>query len=566
VQLALTSSFVEVLISLLSVEKPKDQLRSTIRIRNSYHLEVAHMDFHLWVKKEFNKWRIALVVFLAFYAFLLLGLGNVQIQWDEMPHLYGGLLLAHGQLHEYLLTYGYYPPLYDLITAGSYKIFGVSVATGRIAVTAFTILSLWVVFEFAYKTYGPKVALISSILLGSMPGFYWVSRFAFLESMLLFFFSLTLFFFFTWISKNQNKALFLSGLALGLGFLAKYQILVSVLIMIASILLFCRNKLRMHLNRFSIVLIVALAVVVPWLLIIGVGHFGELLYAIQAGGQDRTLYSVRFFVPVFYLVELTWPYNNTHPIFLPVYILGLLGLGLWAFRRKKEDQFFLAWFIIVYIFFTFIPNRQWRYVIPVFSVLAISAASFILFAFEKASNAWKSAKFTLNKKRLIKVAAAFFIIFTVTSVAYSYYDGNQWVSRYQIFIPIAETTNYAAERLGSNQSLMVLCASNTFYQDMVKFYLNANGSRPNQVLQYPEEPVDAFTPNFDVNQVIALCQHNNVKYLLIYEYGAIFPYFNSTLTTHEVLIELLNSGNFTYETRFGTSPRSISVLSFAGAT
>ena len=522
------------------------------------------MDFHLWLKNGFNKWRLALLVFIAIYAFLLLGLGTVQIQWDEMPHLYGGLLLAHGRLQEYLSTYGYYPPLYDLVTAGFYKIFGVSVATGRIAVTTFTLLSLWIVFEFAYKTYGPRAALISSILLGSMPGFYWVSRFAFLESMLLFFFSLTMFFFFTWLSKNQNKALFLSGLALGLGFLAKYQILVSILIMIASILLLCRNKLRIYLNKFRIVLIVALAVVVPWLLVIGVGHLGELIYVIQAGGQDRTLYSVRFPIPVFYLIELTWPYNNTHPIYLPVYVLGLMGLGLWAYRRKKEDQFFLAWFIVVYVFFTFIPNRQWRYVIPVFSVLAISAASFILFAYDKAANAWKSVKLTLNKKRIIKVVAALFVIFTVTSVVYSYYDGHEWVSRYQIFIPIEETTNYAAERMNPNESMMVLCASNSFYQDMVKFYLNANWSRQNQVLQYPEEPVDAFTPNFDVNQVIALCQQNNVKYLLIYEYGATFPYFNSTLTTHEVLIELIDSGNFTYETRFGTSPRSISVLSFAG--
>ena len=80
--------------------------------------------------------------------------------------------------------------------------------------------------------------------------------------------------------------------------------------------------------------------------------------------------------------------------------------------------------------------------------------------------------------------------------------------------------------------------------------------------QYPELPVDAFTPNFDVNQAVALCQEHGVKYVFLYEYGATFPYFNSTLTLHEVYMELLDSGRFTYVTIFGTSPRTISILSF----
>ena len=120
---------------------------------------------------------------------------------------------------------------------------------------------------------------------------------------------------------------------------------------------------------------------------------------LQEGGQDRALYSARFPLPVFYLVEMTWPYNDIHPIALPIYILGLLGLGLWACRRKTEDKFFLTWFITVYVFFTLIPNKQWRYVTPVFPVLAISAASFIMFAYGKAAEAWKHKQISINKKR-----------------------------------------------------------------------------------------------------------------------------------------------------------------------
>ena len=531
------------------------------------------MDFRSWLKKGFNKWRLALLVFIVIYAFLLLyNLGYIAIQWDEIPHLYGGLLLAHGQSQAYMATYGYYPPLYDMLTTGYFQIFGVNAASGRLVAVTFSLLSTWIVFEFANRTYGPKTALISSILLGSMPGFFWLSRVAMLETMLIFFFSLALFFFFSWMRFSQNKALILCGLALGVGFLAKYQILVAGLVMIGAILVLGRKRLRVRFSKFLVLAIIGILVVVPWFLVLyeinGLGKFGELLYVVQEGGQDRAVYSTRFghyTAPIFYLIEMTWPFPDipVHPISLPIYLLGLLGLGLWAYRRKTEDKFFLTWFVIVYVFFTLIPNKQWRYVTPLFPVLAISAANFILFAYGKAEKVWKSGQASLNKKRVIKVAAGLFIIFAAVSVVYSSNDAYQMVARDQIHIPIQEATNYAANHMNQSESIMVVCATNFYNRDMVKFYLQADELRQNQVLQYPEMPVDAFTPNFDVNQVVALCQGHGVKYVFLYEYGATFPYFNSTLTLHEVYMELLDSGRFTYVTIFGTSPRTISILSFA---
>jgi asparagine N-glycosylation enzyme membrane subunit Stt3 len=493
----------------------------------------------------------------------------MSIQWDEIPHLYGGLLLARGQSQEYMATYGYYPPLYDVLTTGYFQIFGVSAASGRLVAVTFSLLSIWIVFEFANRMYGPKIALVSSILLGSMPGFFWVSRVAMLETMLVFFFSLAMFFFLSWMRSSQKKPLILCGLALGVGFLAKYQVLVAGLVMIVIILFLSRDKLRARFSKVPVLAIIAILVVIPWVLVLyeinGLGKFGELLYVVQVGGQDRALYSTRFPVPIFYLIEMTWPFTDVpvHPISLPTYILGLLGLGLWAYRRKTEDKFFLIWFIIVYVFFTLIPNKQWRYVIPLFPVLAISAASLIMFVYDKAAEGWKHRQISLNKKHALKVIAGFFVIFAAVSVVYSSNDAYQMVARDQIHIPIEEATNYAANHMNQNESIMVVCATNFYNRDMVKFYLQADEFRQNQVFQYPEMPVDAFTPNFDVNELISLCKEHNVKYVFLYEYGATFPYFKSTLTLHEVYMMLLDSGRFTYETIFGASPRTISIISFA---
>jgi hypothetical protein len=519
--------------------------------------------------KVFNKWRLLFLVFAAVYGALLsLSLGYMAIQWDEMPHLYGGLLLAHGQSQAYISTYGYYPPLFDILTAGYFQIFGASVTSGRLLAMTFSLLSTWIVFEFASRTYGQKTGLISSILLGSMPGFFWLSRVAMLETTLIFFFSLALFFFFSWMRFDKNKTLIFCGLALGVGFLAKYQILVAALIMAVALLLLSWKKSRKKVPKFLLIAVIAILVVIPWFLVLsqnGLGRLGEILYVVQEGGQDRAIYSTRFPAPIFYLIELTWPFPDipVHPVSILVYILGLFGLGLWAYRRKTEDKFFLTWFIVIYVFFSLIPNKQWRYAVPLFPVLAISAASLMIFVYSKAAEALKRGQVSLNKKRLVKVVAGVFVVFAVTAVVYSGIESYQMVERDQINLPLQEATAYVADHINQNESIMVLCAINRFNLDMVKFYLQTDKFRQNPVFQYPEMPVDAFTPTFEVNELITLCGEHNVKYVFLYEYGRTFPYFNSTLTTQNVYTQLQNSGRFTYETFFGSSPRSIYILSFA---
>jgi hypothetical protein len=137
------------------------------------------------------------------------------------------------------------------------------------------------------------------------------------------------------------------------------------------------------------------------------------------------------------------------------------------------------------------------------------------------------------------------------------------VARDQIHVPIEEAANYAADRMSQNESIMVVGAINLFNQDMVKFYLEANGSRRNEVLQYPELAVDAFTPDFDVDELVNLCQEKNVKYAFLYEYGGELPYFQSDLTAMQVYTELTESGRFTDEYRVGSFPRTITIFSFA---
>ena len=517
-------------------------------------------ELRLTLASKTNKWRLVLLVFTVVYAvFLLLNLGYMSFQWDEMPHMNGGLLLSRGETGQYLSIYGYYPPVYDIATTAFYQLFGVSAASGRLAAVAFSLLSIWIVFEFANRTYGPRVGLLSGVLLGTMPGFFWLSRVAMLETMLIFFFSLTLFFFLTWLKNEKDRTLVLSALALGVGILAKYQILVAGLVMIIGILLWGRKKLKWRFAKFLLIPLIAALVVVPWLVVLyqagGMNNFGKLMYTISEGHEERLEYSARFPLPIFYLIEMTWPFSDipVHPISLPIYILGLLGLGLFAWRRKPEDKFFLAWFAVVYVFFTLIPNKQWRYIVPVFPTLAISAAAFVMFIYDRAAATWKRQQTSLNRKRMLKVAAGLFVVLTATAVVYSSYEAYEMTARDQIYIPVEEATSYAVSHMEANESIVVLLPFNMLNQDMVWFYLPADRAGQTQVLQYPELAIDAFTLDFNVTELISLCEQKNVKYVFLYEHANVM----------EVYEKLYETGRFTYEHVVGDVPRSISILAFA---
>ena len=495
-----------------------------------------------------NKWLLAFLVFAAIYAsFLIINLGYMSLQWDEMPHLYGGLLLTRGQTQLYLTTYGYYPPLFDILTTGYLQIFGVTATAGRLLSVTFALLAIWAVFEFAKRIYGPKYALLASILLGVMPGFFWVSRVTMLETMLIFFFTVVMFFFYSWLTRNSSKALLFGGLALGIGILAKYEIIVAAIAMIATVLLLLRKRLKLSLAKIMLILIIAALVAAPWFYMVyqanGQTKFQTIQYVIQSGAENRPDYSNRFFQPVFYLIELTWPFNNApvHPVSLPIMILGLCGLALFAYRRKTQDVFLVTWFLVVYVFFTLLPNRQWRYADPLLPILAISAAVFVFFLYEKIRN-WRPKQISISATQL-KFVGLFFIVIIALTIVYSGYDAYQMTAQDQYHIPIDQATNYLANHLSQNQSAVVVCATNVLDQDMFRFYLPANMSTE-QIWQYPSNAVDAFKPDFNITGFLSLCQQRNVKYIILFDYGPHMLFYNSTLDYAQVQTMIFDTHRF----------------------
>ncbi len=522
------------------------------------------------LKTPQNKWRLAFAALaISYFVILLLNLTNQPFNWDEVTHLNRALELKNGLFHDFVRD-SFYPPLYSAFTTVSFDLFGASVFSARLVSAVFSILTLWVVFELAYDMYGGKVALISAALLAVMPGYFWLSRLALLEVMLVFFFTLSLFFFYRWLNSRKNWMLVLSGVALGLGFLTKYQVVAAVIVMAVSMLVLGRDQFKRLFSRSTLLIVAALAVILPWLAIaynvLSSYIFSQWMYALQMGNPGRSLYSVRFPVPIFYLIEMTWPYSDVHPVSILLYIVGLAGLGLLVWRHKKEDKFVFVWFITVFVFFTVISNREWRYVLTLFPALAISASTLVVFAHDKLRSTW-SHSLSLTRRKTAKVVAGLLVVFLVGAMAYSVNDIYINVKEKDINIEIQQATAYAATRIDGNQSIVILAPFNYFSQDMVSFYLWVDGKPQVHTLQYPELAVDTYTPTFNITEFIGLCKQNNVKYVFTYENGGLTPYFNTTLTLVDIYIQIYNSKNFTGITpqeTFGQAPRRVLLIEFTG--
>jgi 4-amino-4-deoxy-L-arabinose transferase-like glycosyltransferase len=526
----------------------------------------------LWdkLKAALNKWRVAFLVFaLVYAAILLLSLINLPMQWDEVNHLNGALYLNSG-LYSKFISNAFYPPLFDAATALSFQAFGISLLSARLVPALFSLLSLWAVFELVYSMYGGKTALLSAVLLGVMPGFFWLSRMSLLETMLLFFVTIAFLFFFRWLQNRQDKFLVLAGLAVGLGFLTKYQAIVAGVIMVVSILFLARGQFKRAFSRFTIVIVAAVAVVIPWVVVAYQVYaskiFSQWLYALQVGNPEKSVYSDRYPSPIFYFIEIVWPYSNFHPISIFLYVLGLAGLGVLVWRHSKSDKFVLIWFASILVFFSLIDNKEWRYVLPLFPALAISSAVLILFLYGKVDGEWKK-RVNIDKKKAAKFTAGLFIVFVAGAMAYSVYDAYSIAATYNIRIELEPATVYAMSHMQNNESIMVLAPFNFFSQDMIKFYLSKNGNNQIQTYQYPVLPTDTYTPILNITELIRECKLYNVKYLFTYEQGGTVPYYNTTLNPQQIYEQLYASGNFSKisdEATFGANPRRIFILTLIG--
>ena len=521
--------------------------------------------------RRIDRWRLCLIILAVIYGFVLsFDLTSKAMVWDEVTHFTGGFLLSRAEIATWVWTNSLYPPVYDIFTAIYYIISGPSVFAARMVSITFSVLSIFVIYEIAKQLYNKKTALISAVLFSVMPGIIWLSRIAMIETMLIFIFSVCMLFFFRWIQTNNEKDRFISIAALVIGVAIKYQTLVIVpIIMLLGMFFWKRDDLKaqikssLRLPRIAVLIIAVIAVLVVFFVLLESGVLNVLFFAIQTGTAQKVVYSALYPLPIYYLVIMNWYSNLMHPISILLYGVGLAGLSLMAFNRKRSDKYLLLWFIVVYVVFSVIPNRDWRYVTIAFPVLAISAAGILTAAFNKLIVIAKTNK-SFVRKWGARSLSVLLVALALTGVYLSCADAYNWVSEDRLQVPIEQATDFARQSLSDNQTLVVACPLNFFNEYMVRFFLSTKNpdQNYNEVWQYPSLAVDAYTPDFNVTQFITLCKQQNVKYVLLYEFKG-QQYFNSTLTAQAIYGSLNETNLFSEKATFGVQPNRIFVLSFS---
>ena len=512
--------------------------------------------------RRLNRWELLFLLFIVTFGVLLsYNLAYKSILWDETPHLYGSLLLSQGRVGEYLGV-TFYPPLFDALTAGFFGVFGASLWLGRFVSVIFALLTIVALFKLADRAYGRRVAFISCIFMAVMPAFIWVARLSILETALEFFLVLCFWLFLEWLYRGNQKIALLAGLALGCAFLIKYQaVIAGVVVSVALPLMLGKAGFKQKLGQFKWFIAGAALIMVPVLAALTVsGGIAPWLNLLQINDAQANVYSARFPAPVFYIIESTFPgMQLVHPVSIGVFILGALGLGLFALRRKPMDRFFLVWLLVFYVFFSLIASRTWRYVLPLYPVMAVAGASLVMGLFGRLEKSWKSASTSFNRKRLYKVLAVCLVAVTASAVVYSVVDAERWIAGESVYIPLPEATHYVANRINGTDELMVLCPINNLNINVLKFYLNADEAKNNSIVQYPALPPDSYNMDFNAQDVALLCRENCVKYVLLDENTG-YRYFNSTLTAPDVADLMVSSGSFTVAAAFGSAPFRVFVF------
>jgi 4-amino-4-deoxy-L-arabinose transferase-like glycosyltransferase len=258
--------------------------------------------------------------------------------------------------------------LHQAIQALSFVIAGFSDLSARFPSALISTLTTVPVFLLGRELYG-KWTGITAALLFAMNGYsIGIGRLALLDSTMVFFVTLSMFFLVKWLKQNEKRPLwvYLFAIATALAIMTKIVAFLVLPIAILSVV-YWRQIRKISLRTAGISLLVFIATLTPaiYQLII----YYEIHEEFFSQGTSR----VANFPATFYIDALV---QNAGAAFL---VVMFLGIAVALFYRKKEDIFCLLWLGIVFAFFQAEPIKGWNYLLPIIPVATILIARSFVF-------------------------------------------------------------------------------------------------------------------------------------------------------------------------------------------
>jgi len=282
-------------------------------------------------------------------------------QWI-LPHLNGAI-------------YAEKPPLFFWLVNLSVSFLG---EDSELANRLPSALAGWVIilltFFLGERLFNSRVGFLSASVLATCLFFPQISRWMVLDSLFTLLFLLTLYCFYLGYEqeKGRRKYYLLAGFFMGLGVLTKGPVAYLTLPIFLSFAFLQRGLKKFWSYDLLLATLLSLAVVLAWLipacLVGGEEYTKRILLEQMAGrlsGRGVHVHARPFF---FYFVRF--------PAEFVPWIVFLPAAFVFAFRRgdairRKELLFLSVWFILMFVFFTFVKGKKDSYILPLYPAAAI---------------------------------------------------------------------------------------------------------------------------------------------------------------------------------------------------
>ncbi len=353
---------------------------------------------------------------------------NTSFSWDEAVYFGLAESLADGKEYGYIGNQnveGFRPPLFPVMLAGLFYIFGASITVAQIFVSTLFIVSLMVFYITLKNVYNKRVSLLVTLFFVTNHLVIFFSNRIFAEMLALLLVVLSLYFF----ERMRKNVKFIIPFAttLVLAFLTRFNLLVLLVIYLTYFLVFERTWLKKILmtQYFFVGIVISLLIAYPYL--------DFVLKSKETIANSPQLKFEKFAFPTNYVLYF-W--------LLPLFSTPFFVYGIYKFYKSKAKSVlekFSVIFIIIFLIANGLILSSFRYLIPILPFIAI-----LTFAF-----------FKNKSKMVLSLVIILFLLNLTTGYTVTYFFINPPQDFKQLPSPI-EIRAYFAESLDRKNAALYL--------------------------------------------------------------------------------------------------------------
>jgi 4-amino-4-deoxy-L-arabinose transferase-like glycosyltransferase len=264
-------------------------------------------------------------------------------------------------------------PFYWLIIASTKLTGGLNETAARLPSAVFGILLVLLTFLFARRIMDEEGALFSSLILATAFKIAWQSRWVEADIVFSFFITLSLFFFFMGMNREErSRAFYLLGYAAAAVATLMKGVAgcVVVAVVILSYLVATKNLKKLLKMELILGPIVFFAIALPWYLLAKSYAGNEYMHELVINQNFiRFFHAFNHERPFYYFFGVLMTDFAPYSLFVP-------GAIVYAFITRKQLpegklSFFLTWVISIFIFFSLSDSKRSPYIIPLYPAAAI---------------------------------------------------------------------------------------------------------------------------------------------------------------------------------------------------